>query len=128
MNSPINQSDEMVFTSISELHAKFRIESDKQFINQMSQTVPLCSIDYHELNGSIINPKVSVCDKMIANRGIICHEPVFTCPNKIYNPYLVQDWLLLPCPKPGYDNSLVADQNKICSRKHQIFRNQTRRK
>ena len=123
----IDASDSIVYNSISDLHWKFKKESDKQFINQMSQNVPLCTIDTHELNGSIIDPKKVICNDMINNRGSICPEPIMSCPNKIYTPYLVQDYLLLPCPKPGYDNSLVSDNNKICSKKVNLFRNQTRR-
>ena len=122
------KSDEIVYTAISDLHWKFKRESDQQFINQMTQNIPRCPIDYHELNGSIIDPKIVICDDMISKRGSMCPEPVHSCPNKIYDPYLVQEYMLLPCPKPGYDNSLVSDHNKICSKKHQLFRNQSRRK
>ena len=124
----MNLSDEIVYTAISDLHWKFKRESDQQFISQMTQSIALCAKDYHELNGNIIDPKIVVCDEMIERRGSMCPEPVHSCPNKIYDPYLIKDWLLLPCPKPGYDNSLVSDENKTCSRKIQLFRNQTRRK
>ena len=121
------QSDFMLYNGIADLHWKFKKEADQQFISQMSQNIARCPIDTHLLNGDLIDPRKAVCNDIINKRGSMCAEPVFACPNKIYNPYLVQEFLLLPCPKPSNDNSLVEGSDKICSKKHQLFRNQTRR-
>ncbi len=69
------------------------------------------------------------CDEMMLTRGHnIGREPVKSCVKPVIDSYRLQNWLLVPCLETTHKNYLKCDDNKCCSIKHQMFKNQTRRK
>lgn len=45
-----------------------------------------------------------------------------------YNNYHLNEWMIVPCPENTWKNYLVSDKEKTCSKRHQIYMNNTKRK
>jgi hypothetical protein len=125
------KSDEMLFTNISYLHLKDKRTNDQQFIYQMSQPQNRCvrNIELEDrLWKDTFNEKKPFCSRQIDNRGnnAGCERNI-NCPKPMTD-YQMKEWLLIPCACTDHLNYLIQDDKKICSRKHQFFKNVTKRK
>lgn len=130
---PQSKSDYMLFTNISDLQFKDKRTNDLQFIYQMSRTAPRCMIDRgDELKffKDIYANKIPFCNPCTDTRGgnYPGCERQRSCPKPEYSKYYMQDFLLVPCPKPTHKNYLVCDEDHCCSKRHQLFKNITKRK
>jgi hypothetical protein len=122
------KSDFMLFNNISDLQFKDKKINDMSYMYQMSRTTPRCLIDRgDELNFLKYKP---ICVDAINTRGgnyTKC-EPERSCPHPEYTKYYLNEFLLTPCPKPTYKNYIVCGEDKCCSKRHQLFKNITKRK
>jgi hypothetical protein len=129
----LQNSDYMLYTNISDLQLKDKRQNDLSYIYQMSRTQPRCLIDRgDELKFFADNykNKTTICNDCITNRGgngVVCNTDK-SCPKPIYDSYFIKDFLLVPCPKPTYKNYGVCNEDKCCSKRHQLFKNVTKRK
>lgn len=123
----------MVYTSISDLQFQDKKRNDLQYQYQMSKTTPRCLIDRGDelkLFKEIYKTKTPFCNSCTNNRG--GNHPGCTpdrsCPHPEYAKYYLNEFLLVPCPKPTHLNYVECDDKKCCSIRHQLFRNNTKRK
>jgi hypothetical protein len=130
---PIDKSTFMLYNTISELQFADKKRNDLAFLYQMGQTVPRCLMDRGKEHGLFLDhyrTKMPLCNECIENRGgneLGC-EPVRSCPHPEYSKYYMNEFLLVPCPKPTYRNHGVCGEEKCCSKRHQLFKNWTKRK
>jgi hypothetical protein len=130
----MEQSDFMLQTNISDLQFKDRRTNDLSFIYQMSQPQSRCLIDRgNELKffkDQYLN-KTPFCNDCTDNRGgnaTKCAKDR-SCPHPSYVRFFMRDdYLIVPCPKPTYKNYVTCNEEKCCSRNHQLFKNWTKRK
>jgi len=129
----MEQSDFMLQTNISDLQFKDKRTNDLSFIYQMSQTQPRCLIDRGDelkfFKDQYLN-KTPFCNDCTATRGgnnLKCGRDR-SCPHPEYIKYYMQEYLIIPCPKPTYKNYVTCNEDKCCSRNHQLFKNWTKRK
>ena len=129
----IDRSDFMLKTNIESLQFRHISENDKAFDYQMSRTAPRCFVD-RAFESRLLNDNYKVrtpyCDGCTANRGGNhpgC-EIYKSCPHPEYSKYYLGEFLMVPCPKPTYKNYIVCDTDKCCSKRHQLFKNLTKRK
>lgn len=112
---------------------KFVRNNDLVFINQFTKSVPdsIRDIDSEtNLRNSHLTNK-NHCLQGAISRGNNNNnrECIQTCKDYgKYTPYNMQDFLLFPCEKSTYKNYLMTDDLKTCSKSHQMFDNNTKRK
>lgn len=127
------KSDYMLYTSISDLQFKDKRTNDLAYMYQMSRTKPKCLIDRGDeldLFKEIYKNKIPFCNNCTNTRGGNYQgcEPVKECPKPEYEKYFLNEFLLTPCPKPTHMNYINCNEEKCCSIRHQLFKNQTKRK
>ena len=118
MESPfLNKSDQMLCTNSAYLHYKDQSYNDSIFMRQMQK-------------GGCISP-----DRIISEESRLKIKPfsrmadgVSCTPRKLAPFKCTNEFLLVPCPKNTYRNYMVYDDEKMCSKSHQILNNMTRRK
>ena len=128
----INKSDMMLCTNNAYLQYKDRHTNDMQFLQQMSNTRPLClkNIEKESTLFLVESSKKMKTSSIINKRGITnCSEPRQICPN-IYSKYSMQEFLVTPSrEKNTYKNYLVMDKDcKPIILQHQMLNNWTKRK
>lgn len=132
----IDKSDYMLYTNIADTQFKEMRQNDKAFIYQMSQTAPRCTMDRgreFSLWADNYKTRTPFCNGCTATRGgnhPSC-PPDRSCPHPEYSRQYMGDFLLVPCPKPTHRNWLVCEQGdtgRCCSKRHQLFKNVTKRK
>lgn len=131
------KSDFMLATNISYLQFKDKRANDMAFLYQMGQNVPRCMMDRaaeSALWKDTYRTKTPFCSEGTMSRGnnMGC-EPDRPCPKPMYSPHLLKDWLLTPCSPPIHKNYIVFGKNAngneaYCSKQHQMFKNNTKRK
>lgn len=122
-----DQSDSMLFTNISHLQFKDRKTNDLNFIYQMSKSTNRCRMDRDaefKMLTQNYRSKQQTCVKELSSY----REPNRPCPHPELDQYYMQEFLLTPCFKPTYKNHLVCNEDKCCSKRHQLFKNVTKRK
>jgi hypothetical protein len=110
-------SDKMLCTNSAYLHYKDQAYNDAIFMLQMRHggCVSPCELIERE-NGL----KITQSSRLADNVSCTPRESTgFKCTN---------EFLLTPCPKNTYQNYMVYDDKKMCSKSHQILNNMTRRK
>ena len=108
------KSDKMLCTNSAYLHYKDQAYNDIIFMRQMKNNGCISP-------DALINTENALKIKQ-SSRIATCtrREPIeFKCTN---------EFLLTPCPKNTYQNYMVYDDVKMCSKSHQILNNVTRRK
>ena len=132
----LGKSDHMLYTNIAATQFKEMRQNDQAFIYQMSRTAPRCTMDRgaeFSLLSDNYKANAPYCTPCTANRGGNhpgC-KPKRSCPHPEYSRYYLGEFLLVPCPKPTHKNYLVCEQEdcgKCCSKRHQLFKNVTKRK
>lgn len=126
----LEKSDYMLCTNTGYLLYQHRKENDDLFKQQMMNTSKVCLRDMEKESDLFLrgSSRVAVCTPMVNSRGNSGCEPVRPCPTPVYSQYLLNEFLLVPCPKNTYKNYLVYDDHKICSKSHQVLNNWTKRK
>lgn len=128
--SELNKSDHMLFINEAYLQYKDMKENDILFRQQFSKSQARClkEIDNESHMRYIESAKLSLCDDLLNTRGGNANNvPLQECLNP-YSPYNIQEYLLIPCTKNTYNNYIVSDQEKVCSKRHQTFNNLTKRR
>lgn len=124
------KSDHMLCTNSAYLHYKDKKLNDGIFVAHMSNPRDMCLRDIDRENSLWIteSSRKATCFPMLPTRGGNegC-EPDRPCP-KIYTNYNLNEFLLIPCPKPTYRNYLVFNDKKMCSKSHQALNNWTKRR
>lgn len=125
----LEKSDFMLCNNSAYLQYKDRYQNDSIFIQQMSNPQQWClkNIDEDSKFKIQANPRISTITPLIKKRGSTHPEPIKPCP-KLYTKYNMRDFLLIPCPINTYKNYQVFDDNKQCSKSHQVLNNWTKRK
>ena len=124
-------SDAMLYTNISDLQFKDKKQNDSQYMYQMSQTIPKCLMDCekeHALQTTNYKSKMPTCISEDRGGNNITCATQRTCPHPEYSKYYLSEFLLVPCPKPTHQNYVVCDEAQCCSKRHQLFKNLTKRK
>lgn len=144
----LDKSDYMLHTNIAETQFKEMRQNDKAFIYQMSRTAPRCSMDRgreFSLWADNYKTKTPFCNGCTATRGGNHSKqgclPSRSCPHPEYSRQYMGEFLLVPCPKPTHKNYIVCERDenfsnnselrdcgKCCSKRHQLFKNVTKRK
>lgn len=122
----MEKSDFIVYNHIAELQMNDKKINDSAYLYQMSKTIPKCLMDRDiesKLQKDIYKNRIAICGDYTKNRGFD-----MSCPHPEYSKYYMQDFLLVPCPKPTHKNYIVCDKDKCCSKNHQLFKNWTKRK
>ena len=129
------QSDEFLCYHIQNLQFKHKTENDKAFMHAFPWSLPHVVRDvdceFKLLTESYGTRKAS-CDDAIRTRGYNVTKPLtdgkkcvgYDCFDKKYS----CDFLLDPCQTTGPPTHLVQDEKKICSMRHQLFNNVTKRR
>ena len=129
----LDSSDFMLATNIYELQFKDKRQNDLSYIYQMSRTQPRCLIDRGNelafLSDNYKNKNAN-CSECVLDRGgnMPTNSIDRPCPKPEYTKFYLNEFLLVPCPKPTYKNYIVCDEDKCCSKRHQLFKNITKRK
>jgi hypothetical protein len=118
MASPfLVKSDRMLCTNSAYLHYKDQSYNDSIFVRQMQNKG--CASPDQIINAESalkIKPSSRIAD------GVSC------TPRKLAPFKCTDDFLLVPCRKNTYQNYMVYDDEKMCSKSHQILNNLTRRR
>lgn len=138
MDDNLAKSDYMLYNQIADLQFKDKRTNDLTYMYQMSGTRKSCFMNRDietSMMKDIYRNKLPFCNPCVATRGGNhpgC-EIQRSCPKPEYSKYYLNDFLLVPCPKPTYKNYVVCGDEidgstKCCSKRHQLFKNWTKRK
>jgi len=128
----MEQSDFMIYTDIAMQQFKDKRTNDLAYMYQMSQTQPRCLMDRsaeHSLFIDQYKTKIPFCNSCTETRGGNCmkKEDNF-CPHPEYTKAYLNEFLIVPCPKANHKNHITCNDSKCCQYRHQLFRNNTKRK
>lgn len=128
----VKKSDMMVCNTRANASFKFKKENDIAFLQQVRNTQPtkLKPIGLESLLQRSKNPREYVCNDSINSRGgnaVSCQDNDICTGYDCYDNYHMQEYLMRPCKFNTFRNFLIEDDNKICSRQHQLFNNLTKR-
>ena len=120
----IEKSDTMICNSISYNMYNWKKNNDLMFIKQMSNPQKLNLIDTSKEDYlKRGNSRECVFTPEISSRGTNNIETVYSkepC-------YKLDEYLMAPCQTNTWQNWMVEDNNKKCSKHHQFYMNLTKR-
>ena len=109
-----SKSDRMICTNNAYLHYKDQASNDFIFARQMRHNkCPETRPDADSLLRIQPSSRIATCDSLRRPAAAM------SCKN---------EFLLDPCFKPTYQNYMVYDDEKQCTKLHQILNNMTRRR
>jgi hypothetical protein len=111
----LNKSDQMLCTNSAYLHYKDQAFNDFMFARQMRHNK--CPETQPDADGLLrIQPssRLATCESLCRPAAVAS-----SCKN---------EFLLDPCFKPTYQNYMVYDDEKMCTKLHQVLNNVTRRR
>ncbi len=128
-------SDEFLCNHIQNLQFKHKAENDKAFMYAFPWTMPHIVRDVdceYKLLTEAYGTRKATCDESIKTRGYNFTKPMNhgnSCSgNDCFDKKYSCDFLLDPCKTTGPQTHLVQDDKKICSIRHQLFNNVTKRR
>lgn len=118
----LQESDHMLCTNIESLQFKHKYESDVPFMQLLSKPIPNCIRDVtqeHTMWTQTFKTRTPGCSlDLIMTRG----GNASGMKQKTQS-----EFLMPPCWTNTFQNYLVEDDKKVCSKSHQLFNNLTRR-
>ena len=127
--SLLTTSDAILCNNIEFLQFKHKKETDLNFMNSFKVSTP-CGIrdvsKEYKLWTETFGTKVATCDEIIMTRGGNNHGYNGDFQPDVNNKAC--EYLMNPCQKNTFRNHLVEDTEKVCSLRHQMFNNNTKRR
>ena len=127
----IHKSDKMICNHIAYNQFQWRKDNDLIFYHRMgapqnSDLMDRCAEDKMRMGFS---RACEVSQRMFERGGnsTNCEPKHFAKGFLNYNKYHLNEWMMAPCPENTWRNYLVSDNEKTCSKKHQVFMNVTKR-
>jgi hypothetical protein len=132
IESRLQQSDYILCKNIQSLHFVHKKESDGPFMDLLSRPLPSKIrnvVEEHKMWTQTYQTRVPQCNELIASRGGNNVSKSYSAYGgyECFSPQLMNDWIMEPCKKNTFQNYLVQDNDKICSKSHQLFNNVTKR-
>ena len=124
------QSDYMLYTNIADVQFAHKRANDLSFIYQMSRPAPRCMMNRDIESKFQIKGYRTMCNPCTERRGgnaVACGSDR-SCPHPEYSRFYMNEFLMVPCPHPTHKNSIVCSEDSCCSKRHQLFKNITKRK
>lgn len=126
------QSDDMLCTNKEYLLYKDFKENNQLFLQHMNRTFPCGFIDREkesQMWTDTYKTRVASCIENTLTRGgnATTNLAESYCPKK-YDAFELQEFMMVPCRKPTHKNYIAEGNDRYCSKRHQIFGNQTKRK
>lgn len=128
----IIKSDSMICNNVAYNQFHWRKGNDLMFYHKMNAPQNMYMMDRCE-EDNMRRGFSRVCEvsKRMFERGgnsTECEPKHFAKGFQNYNKYHLNEWMMAPCPENTWMNYLVSDDEKTCTKRHQIFMNVTKRK
>ena len=129
----LDQSDAIQCNNYAKTLFDMKKTNDAIFAQQFNMPQPTGCINRCEelkLWTNTFTSRAPNCDEFIMTRGNnLTHKPMQHCAGyQCYPQRGKSEFLMIPCPQNTWNNHLEQDDTKICSVRHQMFNNVTKRR
>jgi hypothetical protein len=128
----LQMSDFILCKNIQNLQFQHKRENDVPFMDLLSRPLPskIRNVEEeYQMWTQTFATRIPQCNESIASRGgnNVAKPYKAPCGYECFSPELMKEWVIEPCKKNTFQNYLVQDDKKICSKSHQLFNNVTKR-